>query len=76
MPSQLISWESTSGLKNAGVATFRALPRVEKQPACEVEVLEVRVVWMVISGMMKLNYDEVLKLRFSGHVGLLDQNKR
>ncbi|CAK9068342.1 unnamed protein product [Durusdinium trenchii] len=38
VPSQLISWESTSGMKNAGIASFRPLQRVEGQAACEVEV--------------------------------------
>lgn len=38
VPSQLISWESTSGLKNAGVASFSPLKMVKGSPSCSVAV--------------------------------------
>ncbi|CAE7554074.1 unnamed protein product [Symbiodinium natans] len=38
IPSKLIGWESTSGMKNAGVAKFQDLPRFSGGPACRVTV--------------------------------------
>lgn len=42
VPARLISWESTSGLKNAGSASFRALPDVDEKASCEVEAVDLR----------------------------------
>jgi len=38
VPSKLIGWESTSGMKNAGVAKFQELPPSAGTPACRVTV--------------------------------------
>ncbi|CAE7520017.1 unnamed protein product, partial [Symbiodinium pilosum] len=38
IPAKLIGWESTSGMKNAGVAKFQDLPHVSGAPACRVTV--------------------------------------
>ncbi|CAE7159683.1 unnamed protein product, partial [Symbiodinium necroappetens] len=38
VPSKLIAWESTSGMKNAGVAKFQELPPSAGTPACRVTV--------------------------------------
>ena len=45
VPSRLISWESTSGLKNAGVASFSPL-MVKGSPSCSVAVT-----WCVMGSM-------------------------